>query len=160
MCHWRRESLCHRRRCLAVCFRRDGEGVRVFWDRLRDPSFISRWNPFATDFPFTTFTYHPVRNISDKFSALCDVSASISDYNRHYSISSWFFFLSSSMLYYLFLCMPKVLKDKKKKSAPTSNRKQCSWKASSVAPPLIRWLCDITLCHHVTHLHYLFLYSQ
>uniref|UniRef100_A0A3B4U1E6 Tumor protein p63 regulated 1 n=2 Tax=Seriola dumerili TaxID=41447 RepID=A0A3B4U1E6_SERDU len=53
--------------------RREGEGLRVFWDRLREPSFISRWNPFATDFPFITFTYHPVRNISDSFAALCDI---------------------------------------------------------------------------------------
>uniref|UniRef100_A0A669D2N9 Tumor protein p63 regulated 1 n=1 Tax=Oreochromis niloticus TaxID=8128 RepID=A0A669D2N9_ORENI len=52
---------------------RNGEGVRVFWDRLREPSFTSRWNPFATDFPFITFTYHPVRNISDAFTALTDV---------------------------------------------------------------------------------------
>ncbi|XP_041646669.1 tumor protein p63-regulated gene 1 protein [Cheilinus undulatus] len=52
---------------------REGEGVRVFWDRLREPSFTSRWNPFATDFPFITFTYHPVRNINDKFTSLCDI---------------------------------------------------------------------------------------
>ncbi|GAA6217768.1 tumor protein p63-regulated gene 1-like protein isoform X1 [Lates japonicus] len=52
---------------------REGEGVRVFWDRLREPSFTSRWNPFATDFPFITFTYHPVRNINDTFAALCDI---------------------------------------------------------------------------------------
>uniref|UniRef100_A0AAQ5YGJ7 Tumor protein p63 regulated 1 n=1 Tax=Amphiprion ocellaris TaxID=80972 RepID=A0AAQ5YGJ7_AMPOC len=52
---------------------REGEGVRIFWDRLREPSFSSRWNPFATDFPFITFTYHPVRNISDTFAALCDI---------------------------------------------------------------------------------------
>ncbi|XP_022055326.1 tumor protein p63-regulated gene 1 protein [Acanthochromis polyacanthus] len=52
---------------------REGEGVRIFWDRLREPSFTSRWNPFATDFPFITFTYHPVRNISDTFAALCDI---------------------------------------------------------------------------------------
>ncbi|XP_026161356.1 tumor protein p63-regulated gene 1 protein [Mastacembelus armatus] len=52
---------------------REGEGMRIFWDRLREPSFISRWNPFTTDFPFITFTYHPVRYISDKFSALCDI---------------------------------------------------------------------------------------
>ncbi|XP_024910016.1 tumor protein p63-regulated gene 1 protein isoform X2 [Cynoglossus semilaevis] len=52
---------------------RSGDGVRVFWDRLREPSFISRWNPFATDFPFSTFTYHPVRNTSDTFESLCDV---------------------------------------------------------------------------------------
>uniref|UniRef100_A0A3Q2D456 Tumor protein p63 regulated 1 n=1 Tax=Cyprinodon variegatus TaxID=28743 RepID=A0A3Q2D456_CYPVA len=53
--------------------KRDGEGVRVFWDRLREPSFTSRWNPFANDFPFSTFTYHPVRNINDTFAALCDI---------------------------------------------------------------------------------------
>ncbi|KAM4739557.1 tumor protein p63-regulated gene 1 protein [Anableps anableps] len=52
--------------------KRDGEGVRVFWDRLREPSFTSRWNPFANDFPFITFTHHPVRNI-DTFAALCDI---------------------------------------------------------------------------------------
>ncbi|XP_070688479.1 tumor protein p63-regulated gene 1 protein [Pempheris klunzingeri] len=52
---------------------REGEGLRVFWDRLREPSFISRWNPFTTDFPFITFTHHPVRNVSDTFAALCDI---------------------------------------------------------------------------------------
>uniref|UniRef100_A0A673CQ57 Tumor protein p63 regulated 1 n=1 Tax=Sphaeramia orbicularis TaxID=375764 RepID=A0A673CQ57_9TELE len=52
---------------------REGEGVRVFWDRLREPTFTSRWNPFTTDFPFITFTYHPVRNVSDMFTALCDI---------------------------------------------------------------------------------------
>ncbi|XP_035509750.1 tumor protein p63-regulated gene 1 protein [Morone saxatilis] len=52
---------------------REGEGVRIFWDRLREPTFTSRWNPFATDFPFITFTYHPVRNISDSLAALCDI---------------------------------------------------------------------------------------
>ncbi|XP_054458576.1 tumor protein p63-regulated gene 1 protein [Anoplopoma fimbria] len=52
---------------------RQGEGVRMFWDRLREPSFISKWNPFATDFPFITFTDHPVRSVSDTFTALCDI---------------------------------------------------------------------------------------
>lgn len=52
---------------------REGEGVRVFWDRLREPTFASRWNPFATDFPFITFTHHPVRNINDTFAAICDI---------------------------------------------------------------------------------------
>uniref|UniRef100_A0A665U0W7 Tumor protein p63 regulated 1 n=1 Tax=Echeneis naucrates TaxID=173247 RepID=A0A665U0W7_ECHNA len=54
-------------------FQREGEGVRVYWDRLREPSFTSRWNPFATDYPFITFTYHPVTNLSDSFAALCDI---------------------------------------------------------------------------------------
>lgn len=52
---------------------REGEGLRVFWDRMREPSFISRWNPFATDFPFITLTHHPVRNVSDSLTALCDI---------------------------------------------------------------------------------------
>ncbi|KAL1023388.1 hypothetical protein UPYG_G00040210 [Umbra pygmaea] len=53
--------------------KREGEGVRVFWDRLREPSFSSRWNPFATDYPYNTFTYHPVSNVDDKFTALCEI---------------------------------------------------------------------------------------
>ncbi|CAL8273170.1 unnamed protein product [Arctogadus glacialis] len=52
---------------------REGDGVRVFWDRLREPSFASRWNPFTVDYPYMTFTDHPVRAINDKFSTLCDV---------------------------------------------------------------------------------------
>ncbi|XP_036829601.1 tumor protein p63-regulated gene 1-like protein [Oncorhynchus mykiss] len=54
---------------------REGEGVRVFWDRLREPSFSSRWNPFTTDYPFSTFTYHPVRNIDHRFTALCEIQS-------------------------------------------------------------------------------------
>ncbi|XP_029551246.1 tumor protein p63-regulated gene 1 protein [Salmo trutta] len=54
---------------------REGEGVRVFWDRLREPSFLSKWNPFTTDYPFSTFTYHPVRNIDHRFTALCEIQS-------------------------------------------------------------------------------------
>lgn len=62
-----------------VCmFRREGEGLRIFWDRLREPSFSSRWNPFTTDLPYITFTYHPVRDITDTFTSICDVCQSIS----------------------------------------------------------------------------------
>ena len=47
----------------------------------------------------------------------------------------------------------------KSRSAPTevcvSHIKYCSWNTSPVIPPSILWLCDITLCHHVTHLHHL-----
>lgn len=53
--------------------KRDGEGVRIFWDRLREPTFTSRWNPFTVDYPFITFTDHPVRNITDTFTTLCDI---------------------------------------------------------------------------------------
>lgn len=53
--------------------KREGEGVRVFWDRLREPSFTSRWNPFATDFPFITFIHHPVKNVTDTLTAMCNI---------------------------------------------------------------------------------------
>ncbi|XP_068599793.1 tumor protein p63-regulated gene 1 protein [Brachionichthys hirsutus] len=53
--------------------KRDGEGMRIFWDRLREPSFTSRWNPFAIDYPFISFTHHPVRDASERFAALCDI---------------------------------------------------------------------------------------
>nr|XP_061834386.1 tumor protein p63-regulated gene 1 protein [Nerophis lumbriciformis] len=52
---------------------REGEGLRVFWDRLREPSFTSWWNPFATDLPYVTFTSHPVRNLSEAFSSICNI---------------------------------------------------------------------------------------
>lgn len=66
---------------LCVCFRREGEGVRVFWDRSREPTFTSRWNPFATDYPYVTFTHHPVRNVSDSFAELCDVRKTVDGQN-------------------------------------------------------------------------------
>ena len=44
------------------------------------------------------------------------------------------------------------VKDLAPTEAPLSNRKHRSSNASSVAPPLIPCLCDITLCHRVTRL--------
>lgn len=55
--------------------KRDGEGVRVFWDRQREPTFTTRWNPFATDMPFITFTFHPVLALCEGYSSLCDIMA-------------------------------------------------------------------------------------
>ncbi|XP_054644968.1 tumor protein p63-regulated gene 1 protein isoform X2 [Dunckerocampus dactyliophorus] len=52
---------------------REGEGLRVFWDRLREPSFTSWWNPFATDLPYVTFTSHPVRHLNDTFASICNI---------------------------------------------------------------------------------------
>ncbi|XP_069053922.1 tumor protein p63-regulated gene 1 protein isoform X1 [Lepisosteus oculatus] len=52
---------------------REGEGLRVYWDRLREPTFTSRWNPFTTDYPFCTFTSHPVKDASEKFAAICEL---------------------------------------------------------------------------------------
>ncbi|XP_051996998.1 tumor protein p63-regulated gene 1-like protein [Xyrauchen texanus] len=53
---------------------REGEGVRVFWDKLREPSFTSRWNPFSVDYPFSTFTYHPVRSANEQLGRLCEIN--------------------------------------------------------------------------------------
>ncbi|XP_033894096.1 tumor protein p63-regulated gene 1 protein [Acipenser ruthenus] len=51
--------------------KREGEGLRILWDRLREPTFVSRWNPFSGDFPFCTFTEHPVLEASEKFTKMC-----------------------------------------------------------------------------------------
>lgn len=71
------KCLCSVRCVVPVCVcRREGEGLRIFWDRMREPTFTSRWNPFTTDFPYITFTFHPVRDISDTFTSICDVRGS------------------------------------------------------------------------------------
>ncbi|KAF7711762.1 tumor protein p63-regulated gene 1 protein [Silurus meridionalis] len=54
---------------------REGEGVRVDWDKLREPSLTSRWNPFATDYPYSTLTYHPVQNVNEKLAKICDLQS-------------------------------------------------------------------------------------
>ncbi|KAG1940900.1 tumor protein p63-regulated gene 1 protein [Pimephales promelas] len=55
--------------------KREGEGVRVFWDKLREPSFTSRWNPFSVDYPFCSFTYHPVRGANEQLGHLCEIQS-------------------------------------------------------------------------------------
>ncbi|KAJ6650471.1 hypothetical protein lerEdw1_007509 [Lerista edwardsae] len=54
--------------------RREGEGLRIFWDKQREPTFLTRWNPWATNLPYATFTEHPVKNSSPRFSAICQLS--------------------------------------------------------------------------------------
>uniref|UniRef100_A0A8C5EZE6 Tumor protein p63 regulated 1 n=1 Tax=Gopherus evgoodei TaxID=1825980 RepID=A0A8C5EZE6_9SAUR len=54
--------------------KREGEGLRIYWDNLKEPSALSRWNPWATDIPYATFTEHPVKNSSERFSAICQLS--------------------------------------------------------------------------------------
>ncbi|XP_067417123.1 tumor protein p63-regulated gene 1 protein [Emydura macquarii macquarii] len=55
--------------------KREGEGLRIYWDNLQEPSFLSRWNPWAMDIPYATFTEHPVKNYNERFSAICQMSA-------------------------------------------------------------------------------------
>ncbi|XP_069473567.1 tumor protein p63-regulated gene 1 protein isoform X2 [Ambystoma mexicanum] len=55
--------------------KREGEGVRLYWDKLREASVVSRWNPWSTDLPYTTFTDHPVKSCSERFAIICQVDA-------------------------------------------------------------------------------------
>ena len=58
--------------------------------------------------------------------------------------------LTSQQRRHVFVKCSDQIEVLKLKVRPISYRKQCSWKASSVAPPLNLWLCDITLtspCH-------------
>ncbi|KAH0624227.1 hypothetical protein JD844_007801 [Phrynosoma platyrhinos] len=53
---------------------REGEGIRIFWDKVREPTFLSRWNPWSTDVPYATFMEHPVKNSNQRFNAICQIS--------------------------------------------------------------------------------------
>ncbi|XP_067850939.1 tumor protein p63-regulated gene 1-like protein [Heptranchias perlo] len=53
--------------------RRDGKGLRVHWDKLREASFVSRWNPWSADMPYTTFTEHPVKGATETFTNICQL---------------------------------------------------------------------------------------
>ncbi|XP_067314510.1 tumor protein p63-regulated gene 1 protein [Pseudorasbora parva] len=69
------DRICHGTFCFPPhsLLKREGEGVRVFWDKLREPSFTSRWNPFSVDYPFSTFTYHPVKSTNEQLGRLCEI---------------------------------------------------------------------------------------
>uniref|UniRef100_A0A8C8SMK0 Tumor protein p63 regulated 1 n=1 Tax=Pelusios castaneus TaxID=367368 RepID=A0A8C8SMK0_9SAUR len=54
--------------------KREGEGMRIYWTNPQEPSILSRWNPWATDIPYVTFTEHPVKNSNERFSAICQMS--------------------------------------------------------------------------------------
>uniref|UniRef100_A0A8D0L801 Tumor protein p63 regulated 1 n=1 Tax=Sphenodon punctatus TaxID=8508 RepID=A0A8D0L801_SPHPU len=54
--------------------RRQGEGLRIYWNKQREPSFFSRWNPWSVDVPYATFTEHPVKNSSETFRTVCQMS--------------------------------------------------------------------------------------
>uniref|UniRef100_A0A8C1G566 Tumor protein p63 regulated 1 n=1 Tax=Cyprinus carpio TaxID=7962 RepID=A0A8C1G566_CYPCA len=80
------DRICHGTFCFPPrsLLTREGEGVRVFWDKLREPSFTSRWNPFSVEYPFTTFTYHPVKSANEELGRLCDVSITMQHTEHFY----------------------------------------------------------------------------
>ncbi|XP_078420548.1 tumor protein p63-regulated gene 1-like protein [Cetorhinus maximus] len=55
--------------------RRDGKGVRLQWDKLREASFISRWNPWSDEIPYTTFAEHPAIAANERFTSLCKLES-------------------------------------------------------------------------------------
>uniref|UniRef100_F7FUV1 Tumor protein p63 regulated 1 n=1 Tax=Monodelphis domestica TaxID=13616 RepID=F7FUV1_MONDO len=55
--------------------KRQGEGIRIFWGKREEQSLLSRWNPWSTDVPYATFTEHPMKYSSEKFSKICKMSA-------------------------------------------------------------------------------------
>ncbi|XP_040205517.1 tumor protein p63-regulated gene 1 protein [Rana temporaria] len=55
--------------------KREGEGLRIHWDKLREIPFFSRWNPVSSDIPYTTFIDHPLKNYSEQFTFICQLSS-------------------------------------------------------------------------------------
>lgn len=53
--------------------RREGQGLRVHWDKLREAPFTSRWNPWSNDIPYTTFIEHPVKGATEMFTSKCQL---------------------------------------------------------------------------------------
>ncbi|XP_043558481.1 tumor protein p63-regulated gene 1 protein isoform X1 [Chiloscyllium plagiosum] len=60
-------------KCCDCNSRREGKGVRIHWDKLREASFLSRWNPWSTEIPYTTFAEHPAINATERFTSLCQL---------------------------------------------------------------------------------------
>ncbi|KAM9315831.1 tumor protein p63-regulated gene 1 protein isoform 1-T2 [Gastrophryne carolinensis] len=59
--------------------KREGEGLRIHWDKLREVPFLSRWNPLSSEVPYTTFIDHPLKNYSEQFSTV----AQLPGFNEH-----------------------------------------------------------------------------
>ncbi|XP_072334839.1 uncharacterized protein [Scyliorhinus torazame] len=53
--------------------RRAGTGLRIQWDKLREPSFLDRWNPWSRQMPFIALTEHPAASKNGTVHPLCQL---------------------------------------------------------------------------------------
>ncbi|XP_064414384.1 tumor protein p63-regulated gene 1-like protein [Latimeria chalumnae] len=53
--------------------KREGRGLRIQWDRFREPSFLTCWNPWSIHLPFVTLTEHPITKTEEKVSCMCQL---------------------------------------------------------------------------------------
>lgn len=53
--------------------KREGQAVRILWDKLRQPTFLSRWNPWASDLPYVTLTEHPAARRDETVAHMCQL---------------------------------------------------------------------------------------
>ncbi|KAG8435764.1 hypothetical protein GDO86_013633 [Hymenochirus boettgeri] len=54
--------------------KREGQALQVQWDKLRPPpSFLSRWNPWADDFPYIIITQHPGATKREELQGMCQL---------------------------------------------------------------------------------------
>ncbi|XP_072334840.1 uncharacterized protein [Scyliorhinus torazame] len=52
---------------------RAGTGLRIQWDKLREPSFLDRWNPWSRQMPFIALTEHPAASKNGTVHPLCQL---------------------------------------------------------------------------------------
>ncbi|XP_043935545.1 tumor protein p63-regulated gene 1-like protein [Protopterus annectens] len=53
--------------------KRQGHGLRIKWEKLQEPSFLTRWNPWSTDLPYITLTEHVVAKM--KIPDMCQLDS-------------------------------------------------------------------------------------
>ncbi|XP_029437740.1 tumor protein p63-regulated gene 1-like protein isoform X2 [Rhinatrema bivittatum] len=47
---------------------RQGQSLRIGWDKLRPLSFLARWNPWSSDLPYVTLMQHPAAGLEESVS--------------------------------------------------------------------------------------------
>ncbi|XP_030043141.1 tumor protein p63-regulated gene 1-like protein [Microcaecilia unicolor] len=53
--------------------KKQGQALRICWDKLRPPSFLARWNPWSSELPYVTLMQHPVAGMEETVSHMCQL---------------------------------------------------------------------------------------